>query len=131
MARIAGAMDPATRTVAVEVRLPNKDGMLIPGMYAQVKFDLPQVTSVRLPTAALLSGTEGTRIALVTAENKVHFVPVKVGRDFGSHHRDSRRTDRPRTGDPQPLRLAERRHDGSPDRCPGSKVSLYRHFSGE
>ena len=82
--RIAGALDPSSRTLVTEVRLPNKDGKLIPGMYAQVKFDLPQVTALRLPSSALLSGSEGTRIALVSAGNRVHYVPVKVGRDFGS-----------------------------------------------
>ncbi|MCW3096315.1 MAG: family efflux transporter, subunit [Chthonomonadaceae bacterium] len=82
--RIAGAMDSSSRTLVTEVTLPNRDGKLIPGMYAQVKFDLPHVVSVRLPASTLLSGTEGTRIALISKGNKVHYTPVKVGRDFGS-----------------------------------------------
>ncbi len=82
--QISGALDPSSRTLVTEVRLSNKDGKLIPGMYAQVKFDLPQVVSVRLPASVLLTGTEGTRVALISAGNKVHYVPVKVGRDFGS-----------------------------------------------
>ena len=75
---------PPSRTLVTEVQLSNKDGKLIPGMYAQVKFDLPHVVALRLPSSALLSGSEGTRIALIAAGNKVHYVPVKVGRDFGS-----------------------------------------------
>lgn len=84
VSRIAGAMDPASRTIVTEVTLPNRDGKLIPGMYAQVKFDLPHVVSLHLPASTLLTGAEGTRIAVVSAGNKVHYLPVKVGRDFGS-----------------------------------------------
>jgi len=84
VSRISGAMDPASRTLLTEISLPNRDGKLIPGMYAQVKFDLPQVTGLRLPASVLVTGNEGTRIAVIAAGNKVHYVPVKVGRDFGS-----------------------------------------------
>jgi RND family efflux transporter MFP subunit len=82
--KMAGAMDPSARTLVTEVELPNKGGKLIPGMYAQIKFDLPNVVTVQVPSSALLSGIEGVRVALVTSENTVHFVVVKVGRDFGS-----------------------------------------------
>jgi RND family efflux transporter MFP subunit len=34
--RIATALDPATRTMRVEIDLPNSDGALMPGMYAKV-----------------------------------------------------------------------------------------------
>jgi len=51
---------------------------------AQVKFDLPHVTGLRLPSSVLVTGSEGTRIAVISAGNRVHYVPVKVGRDFGS-----------------------------------------------
>ena len=36
--RIASALDPATRTMRVEIDLPNPDEKLLPGMYAQVSF---------------------------------------------------------------------------------------------
>jgi multidrug efflux pump subunit AcrA (membrane-fusion protein) len=36
--RIASALDSATRTMRVEIDLPNPDGKLLPGMYAQVSF---------------------------------------------------------------------------------------------
>jgi multidrug efflux pump subunit AcrA (membrane-fusion protein) len=34
--RVASALDPATRTMRVEIDLPNRDETLLPGMYAQV-----------------------------------------------------------------------------------------------
>lgn len=38
--RVASALDPATRTMRVEIDLPNPDEKLLPGMYAQVTFEL-------------------------------------------------------------------------------------------
>jgi Membrane-fusion protein len=40
--RTSGALDPASRTLLTELQLPNGDGQLFPGMYAEVKFALPQ-----------------------------------------------------------------------------------------
>jgi multidrug resistance efflux pump len=38
--RIAGALDPATRTMRVEIDVPNSDETLRPGMYAQINLTL-------------------------------------------------------------------------------------------
>jgi RND family efflux transporter MFP subunit len=39
--RIAGALDPTTRTMRIEIDLPNPDESLLPGMYAQVTLSSP------------------------------------------------------------------------------------------
>jgi multidrug efflux pump subunit AcrA (membrane-fusion protein) len=36
--RTAGALDPQSRTMQIEVQVPNHDGKLYAGMYGQVKF---------------------------------------------------------------------------------------------
>ena len=88
IARASGAIDTATRTMQVEVQLPNKDGRLMPGAYVQVAVagktgaagDAP--TSFIVPTNTLLFRKEGPRIAV--AENgRVDLRPVNIGRDFG------------------------------------------------
>jgi membrane fusion protein, multidrug efflux system len=38
--RIASALDPATRTMRIEIDLPNADGALLPGKYAQVTLNI-------------------------------------------------------------------------------------------
>jgi multidrug efflux pump subunit AcrA (membrane-fusion protein) len=43
--RIAAALDPSTRTMRVEIDLPNPDEKLLPGMYAQVTFSPPSAES--------------------------------------------------------------------------------------
>ncbi len=82
---VAGAIDATSRTLLTEVHIPNPTNTLLPGMYVQVHFDLPKTRgSLRIPSSSLLFDAQGTRVATVTSENKIHFVPVKVGRDFGT-----------------------------------------------
>ncbi len=88
IARASGAIDTTTRTMQVEVQLPNKDGRLMPGAYVQVaiagkaaKGDDAQAAFI-VPTNALLFRKEGPRVAV--AENgHVDLRPVAIGRDFG------------------------------------------------
>jgi RND family efflux transporter MFP subunit len=83
--RIAGAMDPVTRTREVELHVPNKDRALLPGMFGRVIFDtLANQAPQRIPASALLEDANGSRIASVTQEGKIHFVPVQVLNDLGS-----------------------------------------------
>ena len=82
--RRAGAFDPATRTMTVQLDMPNPDGRVLPGMYAQVKFHLTQAApAVTVPVNAVLIGGDGIRVATVGPDDVVHIRKVKLGRDFG------------------------------------------------
>lgn len=82
--RNAGAFDAATRTMIVEMHVPNQGGPLLPGMYAQAKLGLvnPQ-PNLQIPINALMVGGEGTRVAAVDANGVIQIKPVKIGRDLG------------------------------------------------
>jgi RND family efflux transporter MFP subunit len=85
--RSAGALDENSRTRQTEVRLANRDGKLLPGMYADVQFAVSADANhptFRIPAAALSVGPAGTRVVCVTAEEHAHYLPVQVGRDFGA-----------------------------------------------
>jgi RND family efflux transporter MFP subunit len=83
--RTADAIDTATRTMLTEVDVPNHDGHLLPGSYAQLHFAVPiQTTRVSLPVNALLFRPEGPRVAVVGSDHRVHLKPVMIGRDFGN-----------------------------------------------
>jgi len=85
VARSAGELDAATRTMTTEVRVPNGDGALIAGMYAQVALTLPSPHRVfELPATALMSDAGGLRVATVDGESKIHLVSVIVERDTGA-----------------------------------------------
>jgi len=83
--RTAEAIDQATRTLLTEVDVPNHEGHLLPGGYAQVHLGV-KVTGARLqvPVNALLFRTEGLRAVVVDANHKTHLRPLTIGRDYGT-----------------------------------------------
>lgn len=84
VARTANALDPNSRTLLVEVQVPNAEGALLPGMYAQV--DLSSTRSnppLLVPSEALITRGEGATVALVRPDHTVHIQPIQVGRDYG------------------------------------------------
>ncbi|MEO8007603.1 MAG: efflux RND transporter periplasmic adaptor subunit [Betaproteobacteria bacterium] len=82
--RNAGAFDAATRTMVVEMHVPNKGGPLLPGMYAQARISLVNAEpNLQVPINALMIGGDGTRVAIVDGSGVVHIKPVKIGRDLG------------------------------------------------
>jgi len=82
--RTSGAIDAATRTMQVEVSLPNKDGALLPGAYVQVGLPLAASGALSVPTNTLLFRGEGTRVAVVGAGGKVALRAVTLGRNNGT-----------------------------------------------
>lgn len=82
--RTANALDPATRTLLVEVQAPNPDGTLLPGMYSQVSLTAPRTSpSLLIPGDTLVVRPDGTQVALVGDDQTVHFQRVQLGRDYG------------------------------------------------
>lgn len=83
--RTSEAIDPATRTLLTEIDVPNRDGKILPGAYAQVHFaakvDAPHLT---VPINTLLFRAEGPRAAVVGSDNKVHLKAITIGRDYGT-----------------------------------------------
>jgi RND family efflux transporter MFP subunit len=84
VARTANALDPTSRTMLVEIQVPNADGALLPGMYAQVRLsDERTYAPLVVPGDSLQVGADGTKIALLRPDHTVHFQPIEVGRDYG------------------------------------------------
>jgi RND family efflux transporter MFP subunit len=84
VARTAHALDPNSRTLLVEVHVPNADGALLPGMYAQV--DLSSIRTnppMLIPSEALIVRADGTGVALVRPDHTVHLQKIQIGRDYG------------------------------------------------
>jgi RND family efflux transporter MFP subunit len=85
VARTARAIDTATRTMQVEIQIPNSTGALIAGSYVQVTLPVNvDAHALVVPTNVLLFRPEGTRVALVDGGGHVHLAPVKLGTDFGT-----------------------------------------------
>jgi RND family efflux transporter MFP subunit len=85
IARTARAIDTATRTMQVEIRVPNPDGVLIAGSYVQVLLPIKgDNTGLVVPTNALLFRPEGSFVAVVDPQGRVRLSLVKLGTDFGT-----------------------------------------------
>ena len=83
--RTTQAVNVQTRTLRVEVDVPNPDHALLPGMYLQVRFQFDSPNSiVRVPGAAVVIRAEGAKVAIIEDDGKVNYRPVKLGRDFGT-----------------------------------------------
>ncbi|HEV7554402.1 MAG TPA: efflux RND transporter periplasmic adaptor subunit [Kofleriaceae bacterium] len=84
VARSAGALSTDLHTMVTEIRVPNPDSALLPGMYVQAEITLPVPHKVlQIPATALYSDANGLRVGVVTA-GKVHFAPITIERDAGS-----------------------------------------------
>jgi RND family efflux transporter MFP subunit len=85
IARTARAIDAATRTMQVEIRVPNPKDALISGAFVQVLLPIKQdVATLIVPTNVLLFRPDGPRVATVDAGGHVRLSAVTLGTDFGS-----------------------------------------------
>jgi RND family efflux transporter MFP subunit len=86
LVRTADAIDPASRTLLVEVDVDNRAGELLPGSLAQVHFKTPAAgPTFIVPAAALIFRKEGLRVGIVINGNVAHLVPVVIGEDDGAN----------------------------------------------
>lgn len=84
VARYAKALDTTARTMLTEVHIPNHDNQLFVGLYADVNFLLQPInTYFQIPTNALIIQDEGSKVAVVDADNIIHIKSVKLGLDHG------------------------------------------------
>jgi RND family efflux transporter MFP subunit len=80
---ISGAIDVPTRSLQIEVTLPNPDDKLRPGAYVQVAVPAAAHAELSVPGNALLFRAEGPRIAVVDAKGNVELRKVVIARDLG------------------------------------------------
>ena len=84
VARIADALDPATRTLQTEIDVVNSEGELSPGIYCTVELKVPRRTpSLIVPAAAIVFDRDGLRV-LVVEDGIARSRTVTETRDFGT-----------------------------------------------
>ena len=85
LVRTADAIDPASRTLLVEIDVDNRDGQLLPGSLAQVRFKTPPAGPVFIvPSAALIFRRNGLQVSTVENGNTARLVAVVMGEDDGA-----------------------------------------------
>jgi multidrug efflux pump subunit AcrA (membrane-fusion protein) len=74
-----------SRTLLVEVDVPNPNDTLMPGAYAKVHIGIPVPTRLLLvPAGAILFQSAGPQIAVVNAERQIELRKVSIGSDYGN-----------------------------------------------
>jgi membrane fusion protein (multidrug efflux system) len=81
----AKAVVPATRTVVTEFVLDNPGGELWPGAFVSVQFTFPSDPNLLIvPEQTVLFRAQGTQVALIGDDNKVHLRDLTIGRNLGT-----------------------------------------------
>ncbi|MGF6259187.1 efflux RND transporter periplasmic adaptor subunit [Paraburkholderia youngii] len=80
---MSGAIDVPTRSLQIEVTLPNPDARLRPGAYVQVEVPAAAHERLTVPGNALLFRAEGPRLAVVDAKGNVSLHKVVIAVDLG------------------------------------------------
>jgi RND family efflux transporter MFP subunit len=84
VARTARAINPQSRTIRIEIDVPNSDRSLVPGMYVQAEFELTGGAQIQIPAAAMLYRSGGPQVAVVEPSGAVAFRDVTIASDDGN-----------------------------------------------
>jgi RND family efflux transporter MFP subunit len=83
--RTAGAVDPSSRSLLVEIELPNPDSQLLPGVYAQIHFQTSsEQANLVVPAKTVLMRSSGPHVVIVSSDGAVRVQKVVLGRDSGT-----------------------------------------------
>lgn len=81
--RTAEAIDVATRSLQIEITLPNPDGRLLPGAFVQAALSIAPAGRLSIPANTLLFRAEGPTVATVDAHGQIRLHPVTIARTVG------------------------------------------------
>lgn len=85
VATTAQAINPSSRTLLVELHATNPNGLLEPGTYTEVHFDLPPNPHVlTIPTTALVFRESGLQAAVIGPGGRAQLRQITVGRNLGN-----------------------------------------------
>lgn len=83
VARTAASIDALSRSMQVEIALPNKESVLLPGAFVQVDLPLAAKPGMAIPNNALIIRGDGIKVAVIDAQRRVRMQAVTLGRNFG------------------------------------------------
>jgi len=84
--RTSQSVNPTTRTLLAEIEIPNRDGVLSPGLYADVQFQTqaPEATWL-VPSNTVRMQVDGPHVVVATDQGRLNVQSVRLGRDYGRH----------------------------------------------
>jgi RND family efflux transporter MFP subunit len=83
--RTAGALDPVSRTLLVQVEFPNSKHTYLPGMFGRVRFVVKRKTRpFIIPANTLVIASDGPKVYTVTPENTILIKSIGISQDHGA-----------------------------------------------
>jgi len=77
---VSPTLDPQTRRVVLKAWIPNADGRLLPGMFAETDFEVGRRDSaITIPEAAVVFDRHGAFVWRVDADDLAERVPIQTG----------------------------------------------------
>jgi RND family efflux transporter MFP subunit len=84
LSHISKSINASSHSMQVELQADNAAGKFFGGSYCNVHFEIPtNANLVKLPSTALVTGNQGTQVAVLGSDNKVVLKNVQLGRDLG------------------------------------------------
>lgn len=85
VARNASSLAAASRTLLIEVDVPNPTGELRPGMFVRVVLDIPRPRPlVNIPAPSILFGADGPRVVVIEKDGVARVAKIDIARDLGT-----------------------------------------------
>ncbi len=84
VSRVAGELDPRTRTLLAEVDFDNRDGAFIPGSFVNVSLMVPQTSYIEVPASALVVRDRKNFVAVLEADNHIKLTPIEIAGTDGA-----------------------------------------------
>ena len=84
VSRIAGELDPRTRTLLAEVDVDNRAGTFIPGSFVNVSLVVPQTSFIEVPASALVVRDRKNYVAVLEADNHIKLTPIEIAGTDGA-----------------------------------------------
>ena len=84
ISRVAGELDPRTRTLLAEVDFDNRAGAFIPGSFVNVSLMVPQTSYIEVPASALVVRERKNFVAVLEADNHIKLTPIEIAGTDGA-----------------------------------------------
>src|SRR6202140_5577827 len=84
LSHVSKAINASSHSMQVELDAENAAGKFFGGSYCNVHFEIPTGANlVTIPSTALVTGNQGTEVAILDSHDKVVLKTVQLGRDLG------------------------------------------------
>src|SRR5256885_7214489 len=84
LSHVSKSINQSSHSMQVELQADNAAGKFFGGSYCNVHFEIPtDANLVKIPSTALVTGNQGTQVAILDSDSKVVFKSVQLGRDLG------------------------------------------------